>query len=126
MVPKCEQRNTKSQVLLVTCLTTIYNECRIIFPVNVSYSKNCILFSKSCYCSFDRVLFNSDEMHLGRCDTTKSHLCFESRFESGNLRKAIQVSQEYQLCVTCWNELLEPPDSVTDMELVDQPNDVGF
>jgi hypothetical protein len=66
-----------------------------------------MLFSKICYCSFNSVLFNSDEMRLGQHDTTKTHLCFESRFESGNLRKALQVSQEYQLCVpagmTCWN-----------------------
>lgn len=46
----------------------------------------------------DRVLFNSDEMRLGQRDTTKTHLCFESRFESGNLRKALQVSpNEYDL-----------------------------
>jgi hypothetical protein len=94
MVPKCEQSNTKSHVLFVTCLTTSYNDCGIIFPVKISYSKNCMLFSNSCFCSFDRVLVNSDEMQLGQCDTTKTHLCFESRFESGNLRKALQVSQE--------------------------------
>jgi len=45
-----------------------------------------------------RVLFNSDEMRLGQRDTTKTHLCFESRFESGNLRKALQVSpNQYDL-----------------------------
>ncbi|PNF25505.1 hypothetical protein B7P43_G05201 [Cryptotermes secundus] len=46
----------------------------------------------------DRLLFNSDEVHLGQKVTTKTHLCFESRFESGNLRKAFQISsKEYDL-----------------------------
>ncbi|XP_069685822.1 cytosolic carboxypeptidase 1-like isoform X2 [Periplaneta americana] len=43
-------------------------------------------------------LLNLDEIHVDRKITTKTHLCFESRFESGNLRKAIQVSaREYDL-----------------------------
>ena len=72
-------------------------------------------------CSFDRVLFNSDEMRLGQCDTTKTHLCFESRFESGNLRKALQVSQSTS-CVlpagtTCWE---------AGRGLVDQMHVAGF
>lgn len=66
-----------------------------------------MMFSNSCYCSFERVLSNCDEMRLGQCDTTKTHLCFESRFESGNLRKALQVGQS-DICVLpggimCWN-----------------------
>jgi hypothetical protein len=77
--------------------------------------------SNSCYCSFNRVLFNSDEMRLGQPDTTKTHLCFESRFESGNLRKALQVRQSTS-CVlragtTCWE---------TGKGLVDQLNVAGF
>ncbi|XP_021925880.1 cytosolic carboxypeptidase 1-like isoform X7 [Zootermopsis nevadensis] len=48
--------------------------------------------------STNRLLVNSDELHLGQKDGTKSHLCFESRFESGNLRKVIQISpKEYDL-----------------------------
>ncbi|XP_057320034.1 cytosolic carboxypeptidase 1-like isoform X1 [Microplitis mediator] len=47
------------------------------------------------------VLGNSDESHTGsRCIETKS-LLFESRFESGNLRKVIQIGpQEYDLILT--------------------------
>ncbi|XP_074098473.1 cytosolic carboxypeptidase 1 isoform X4 [Cotesia typhae] len=47
------------------------------------------------------VLSNSDESRIGnRCVDTKS-LLFESRFESGNLRKAIQIGpREYDLILT--------------------------
>jgi len=36
MVPKCEQSNTNSHVLLVTCLSTSYNDRSVIFPVKIS------------------------------------------------------------------------------------------
>lgn len=43
-------------------------------------------------------LLNLDDIHVDRKITPHSHLCFESRFESGNLRKAIQVgAREYDL-----------------------------
>ncbi|XP_047117831.1 cytosolic carboxypeptidase 1-like isoform X1 [Schistocerca piceifrons] len=46
----------------------------------------------------EKVLFNMDERHLGSGEPEKRHLIFESRFESGNLRKAIQVGlREYDL-----------------------------
>ncbi|XP_069936225.1 cytosolic carboxypeptidase 1-like [Cherax quadricarinatus] len=45
-----------------------------------------------------RLLSNCDEKRVGKRDTTVSHLNFESRFESGNLRRVIQVSNsEYDL-----------------------------
>lgn len=48
--------------------------------------------------SSEKVLFNMDERHLGSGEPEQSHLIFESRFESGNLRKAIQVGlREYDL-----------------------------
>ncbi|CAH8627361.1 unnamed protein product [Schistosoma bovis] len=41
---------------------------------------------------------NHDELLIGQFDAEKGHLEFESRFECGNLRKAIQVRQyEYDL-----------------------------
>ncbi|CAH8597071.1 unnamed protein product [Schistosoma mattheei] len=43
-------------------------------------------------------LTNHDELLIGQFDAEKGHLEFESRFECGNLRKAIQVRQyEYDL-----------------------------
>ena len=36
-------------------------------------------------------LANSDEQDVGKLDPKIDHLQFESRFESGNLRKVIQV-----------------------------------
>ncbi|CAL8081096.1 unnamed protein product [Calicophoron daubneyi] len=46
----------------------------------------------------DCLLTNEDETRINRFDLEKAHLDFESRFESGNLRKAIQVRQfEYDL-----------------------------
>ncbi|KAH8857129.1 Cytosolic carboxypeptidase 1 [Schistosoma japonicum] len=43
-------------------------------------------------------LFHQDELLINQLDTEKGHLNFESRFECGNLRKAIQVRQyEYDL-----------------------------
>ncbi|PSN34864.1 hypothetical protein C0J52_18211 [Blattella germanica] len=46
----------------------------------------------------ERLLFNLDEAHLGQKQVYKPHLCFESRFESGNLRRVIQVGEaEYDL-----------------------------
>lgn len=45
-----------------------------------------------------RELFNDDEKKLGQKSQQAQHLLFESRFESGNLRKAIQVGpREYEL-----------------------------
>lgn len=53
-------------------------------PVNFSAeSKIRLLFS--------RELSNTDEQRVGVREYTHSRLAFESRFESGNLRKAIQV-----------------------------------
>ncbi|KAL5104064.1 Cytosolic carboxypeptidase 1 [Taenia crassiceps] len=47
------------------------------------------------------VLSNSDELLLGEFDADVGHLQFESRFESGNLRKVIQVRQtEYDLLLS--------------------------
>lgn len=47
------------------------------------------------------VLSNSDELLLGKFDADLGHLQFESRFESGNLRKVIQVRQtEYDLLLS--------------------------
>ncbi|KAL5965631.1 Cytosolic carboxypeptidase 1 [Taenia solium] len=47
------------------------------------------------------VLSNSDELLLGKFDADVGHLQFESRFESGNLRKVIQVRQtEYDLLLS--------------------------
>uniref|UniRef100_A0A5K3EP15 Pepdidase_M14_N domain-containing protein n=1 Tax=Mesocestoides corti TaxID=53468 RepID=A0A5K3EP15_MESCO len=46
-------------------------------------------------------LSNSDEFLLGKFDYEMGHLQFESRFESGNLRKVIQVRQnEYDLILS--------------------------
>lgn len=44
--------------------------------------------------STDRALSNWDESRVGKRSIDVKHLLFESRFESGNLRKAMQV----QLC----------------------------
>ncbi|XP_076065569.1 cytosolic carboxypeptidase 1-like isoform X3 [Oratosquilla oratoria] len=45
-----------------------------------------------------RILNNWDEKRVGKKDIAVNHLNFESRFESGNLRRAIQVaSHEYDL-----------------------------
>lgn len=71
------------------------------------------------------MLLNSDEMRLGQRDTTKTHLCFESRFESGNLRKALQVCQSTS-CALPAGMALEPSGSITGRGLVDQLNVVGF
>ncbi|VDM21447.1 unnamed protein product [Hydatigera taeniaeformis] len=47
------------------------------------------------------VLSNSDELLVGKFDADVGHLQFESRFESGNLRKVIQVRQtEYDLLLS--------------------------
>uniref|UniRef100_A0A5K4EK89 Mername-AA217 hypothetical peptidase (M14 family) n=1 Tax=Schistosoma mansoni TaxID=6183 RepID=A0A5K4EK89_SCHMA len=47
---------------------------------------------------YDFNLSNQDELLIGQFDVEKGHLEFESRFECGNLRKAIQVRQyEYDL-----------------------------
>lgn len=40
----------------------------------------------------NRPLCNWDERQVGKTDATVTHLNFESRFESGNLRRVIQVS----------------------------------
>ncbi|TGZ72764.1 hypothetical protein CRM22_001901 [Opisthorchis felineus] len=46
----------------------------------------------------DCAMTNEDETQINHFDMEKGHLEFESRFESGNLRKAIQVRQyEYDL-----------------------------
>lgn len=46
-------------------------------------------------------LVNNDETRVGLKETSLSTLSFESRFESGNLRKAIQVGpREYDLVLT--------------------------
>lgn len=42
--------------------------------------------------SIDKLLSNWDELRVGKRHNDIKHLMFESRFESGNLRKAIQVS----------------------------------
>lgn len=41
--------------------------------------------------SIDKLLSNWDELRIGKRNGDVKHLLFESRFESGNLRKAIQV-----------------------------------
>ncbi|KAM7534328.1 hypothetical protein Aperf_G00000108142 [Anoplocephala perfoliata] len=47
------------------------------------------------------VLGNSDELLLDKFDARLGHLQFESRFESGNLRKVIQIRQtEYDLLLS--------------------------
>ncbi|CAH8648481.1 unnamed protein product [Schistosoma rodhaini] len=47
---------------------------------------------------YDFNLSNQDELLISQFDVEKGHLEFESRFECGNLRKAIQVRQyEYDL-----------------------------
>lgn len=47
--------------------------------------------------NFSRELFNNDEKRIGE-KHSQLHLLFESRFESGNLRKVIQVGpREYEL-----------------------------
>ncbi|XP_076668158.1 cytosolic carboxypeptidase 1 isoform X3 [Andrena cerasifolii] len=51
--------------------------------------------------STDRVLSNWDEGRVGKRSVDVKHLLFESRFESGNLRKAMQVGlREYDLILT--------------------------
>nr|XP_045581248.1 cytosolic carboxypeptidase 1-like [Procambarus clarkii]XP_045581249.1 cytosolic carboxypeptidase 1-like [Procambarus clarkii]XP_045581250.1 cytosolic carboxypeptidase 1-like [Procambarus clarkii] len=48
--------------------------------------------------SHSRPLSNWDEKRVGKKDVAVSHLNFESRFESGNLRRVIQISNsEYDL-----------------------------
>uniref|UniRef100_A0A915EKJ0 Cytosolic carboxypeptidase N-terminal domain-containing protein n=1 Tax=Ditylenchus dipsaci TaxID=166011 RepID=A0A915EKJ0_9BILA len=46
-------------------------------------------------CSSAAPLVNSDLEKIGKLDSTVDHLKFESRFESGNLRQAIQVSDNH-------------------------------
>ncbi|KAF6780262.1 hypothetical protein AHF37_00266 [Paragonimus kellicotti] len=49
----------------------------------------------------DCVITNEDEVFVNRFDPDKGHLDFESRFECGNLRKAIQIRQyEYDLVLS--------------------------
>ncbi|XP_067003008.2 cytosolic carboxypeptidase 1 isoform X2 [Anabrus simplex] len=46
----------------------------------------------------EKLLYNVDERHVGQAEPSTFHLMFESRFESGNLRKAIQIApREYDL-----------------------------
>ncbi|XP_066585231.1 cytosolic carboxypeptidase 1-like isoform X3 [Prorops nasuta] len=51
--------------------------------------------------SNNRLLSNTDEQRIGKRLTDAKSLVFESRFESGNLRKAIQIDlREYDLILT--------------------------
>lgn len=43
--------------------------------------------------ALDKLLSNWDELRVGKRHNDIKHLLFESRFESGNLRKAIQVGK---------------------------------
>ncbi|KAK7793652.1 hypothetical protein R5R35_006136 [Gryllus longicercus] len=48
--------------------------------------------------SGEKHLYNIDERRVGHRDLLKHHLLFESRFESGNLRKVVQIGlHEYEL-----------------------------
>lgn len=51
--------------------------------------------------ALDKLLSNWDELRVGKRHNDIKHLLFESRFESGNLRKAIQIGpKEYDLILT--------------------------
>ncbi|XP_075216062.1 cytosolic carboxypeptidase 1-like isoform X2 [Lycorma delicatula] len=67
---------------------------------NVIYDVDRLLTSsKEDSLSF-KELSNCDEMRVGSLETSTTSLQFESRFESGNLRKAIQIGpREYDLIV---------------------------
>ena len=46
-------------------------------------------------------LFNNDFENIGKLDSNISHLKFESRFESGNLRRAIRIAENhYELIIS--------------------------
>lgn len=73
---------------------------QISFRPRVVYSLDDLLTNSESEISSHRVLENNDENVAGRYDAQRP-LSFESRFESGNLRKAIQVGDyEYDLLLT--------------------------
>ncbi|XKL64809.1 hypothetical protein PGB90_004895 [Kerria lacca] len=67
---------------------------------NIVYDLDKLLYS-STYNHILKKLTNNDETRIGAKEYVTSTLNFESRFESGNLRKAIQIgAREYDLILT--------------------------
>ncbi|XP_018402970.1 PREDICTED: cytosolic carboxypeptidase 1-like [Cyphomyrmex costatus] len=101
---KVEPLNTKDRKVcrakLITCVERGLHTATTI--QEVVYDLDALANSSSRGTSDDEWLFgNRDEKRIGKRNVDTARLQFESRFESGNLRKAIQIGpREYDLILT--------------------------
>uniref|UniRef100_A0A915PZE6 Peptidase M14 carboxypeptidase A domain-containing protein n=1 Tax=Setaria digitata TaxID=48799 RepID=A0A915PZE6_9BILA len=70
------------------------------FSARTVYDLDHLVSDKSQFLTSSKTLGNDDKNRIGKMDS-KNHLLFESRFEGGNLRRAIQVNKRrYQLILS--------------------------
>uniref|UniRef100_A0A0R3RFM3 Peptidase_M14 domain-containing protein n=1 Tax=Elaeophora elaphi TaxID=1147741 RepID=A0A0R3RFM3_9BILA len=70
------------------------------FTARTVYDLDCLICDKTEIFTSWKTMGNDDENRIGKMDS-KNHLLFESRFEGGNLRRAIQVNKwHYQLVLS--------------------------
>ncbi|VDK75035.1 unnamed protein product [Litomosoides sigmodontis] len=71
------------------------------FPARTVYDLDCLICNKTENFTSSETIGNDDENRIGKMNRKNNHLLFESRFEGGNLRRAIQVNNwHYQLILS--------------------------
>ncbi|CAG9537251.1 unnamed protein product [Cercopithifilaria johnstoni] len=71
-----------------------------LFSARTVYDLDCLVCDKTEIFASWKTIGNNDENRIGKMDS-KNHLLFESRFEGGNLRRAIQINKwHYQLILS--------------------------
>ncbi|XP_026474608.1 cytosolic carboxypeptidase 1-like [Ctenocephalides felis] len=89
------QKKAPFREKMMACLERSVNAAKTMH--NVVYDLDSLLYTHRPNMT-EKTLSNDDEVRLGRAITRGASLIFESRFESGNLRKVVQVGQfEYDL-----------------------------
>uniref|UniRef100_A0AAF5Q2J7 Peptidase M14 domain-containing protein n=1 Tax=Wuchereria bancrofti TaxID=6293 RepID=A0AAF5Q2J7_WUCBA len=87
-----------SRDLLIKDITHLQEESS--FSARIVYDLDCLICDKTKILTTWKTIGNDDENRIGKMDS-KNHLLFESRFEGGNLRRAIQVNKwHYQLILS--------------------------
>ncbi|VBB29223.1 unnamed protein product [Acanthocheilonema viteae] len=91
-------KNDSKRDLLAKNITHLEDE--LSFSARTVYDLDCLVCDKTEMCTSWKTIGNNDENRIGKMDS-KNHLLFESRFEGGNLRRAIQISKwHYQLILS--------------------------